>query len=130
MACSCIEWIVALLVWRSGRAAGTCLSCHEGNRYSYVASRETRVLALFANPISTLIGGRAQSDHRIKEASRLAGTVLIPLRLSKRKAPTGEFGALGRKASGVRGWGVAFRPVCQLIAGDKVAISANEKSLS
>ena len=58
MACSCIEWIVALLVWRSGRTAGTCLSCHEGNRYPYVAPRETRVLALFANPISTLIGGR------------------------------------------------------------------------
>ena len=46
------------------------------------------------------------------------------------KSPGWRVGALGRKASGVRGWGVAFRPVCQLIAGDKVAISANEKSLS
>jgi hypothetical protein len=92
MACSCIEWIVALLVWRSGRAAGTCLSCHEGNRYSYVAPRETRVLALFCQPDFDVDRREAQSDHRIKESSRLAGTVLIPLRLSKRNAPTGESG--------------------------------------
>ena len=36
----------------------------------------------------------------------------------------------GTKGVGGEGLGVAFRPVCQLIAGDKVAISANEKSLT